>query len=733
MSDPSSFGSLAEMSDGSRSAETAPNPQLTLVAQVWRIVKRRKWIILGSLFAGIVLGSIFNLMAERKFTATSTLQIERDDARVLDVESVRGEINPVDQEFYETQYGLLRSRALADRVARKLRLARDPVFRAAYKLDGGDEGEPAAIVSTSRAEIDAETKMVRAILLDAVAIVPEQRSRLVEIAVTTPDPGLSAKIANGWGEGFIESNIASGLNATQFARTYLERELVEMRGRLEASERAAVDYASRNRIFTMGSESSEGETTVSQSITEQNLAALNAELNDAVADRVAAEAAYRAGPTTSGANEQSLVALRQRRAELAAQYQQMLVRFEPAYPAARALAAQIEQLDTSIAGNSRSLRSAATQDLQAQFLAAKRREDALRERVAASTDSLVGERQRGIQYNIFQREADNNRELYNALLQRYKEIGVASGVGKTNVSIVDAAEAPGSASYPRLTLNLLIGAFLGALAGLIFTFIREQIDVSLNEPSEVEEQVGLPMLGALPDVGESSDEALSAALQDRKSDLSDAVLSLRTRLSFATTHGFPRTLSVTSSRPAEGKSSTAIALANSLSAAGRRVILVDFDMRKPSVANFFGLDNGSGVSNALAGDDNVRALIKSVDGFNFDVMTSGPNPPNAAELLASDRLHFLFEHLRREYDHVVCDSPPVIGLADALLLATGCEATLFIARAHTTRVNEIRSALTRLRSVPSHLIGVVLSRYDARHSDYGYAYSYEYGERAKSA
>lgn len=731
LSEPTSFDALADPAAVLPTDSQVVDPQVTLVGQLWRIVKRRKWTILGSLLAGVLLGAMFNILSQREYTASSTLQIERDDARVLDVESVRGEINPVDQEFYETQYGLLRSRALADRVARNLRLARDPAFRAAFKLDEGGEEEMPAAIPLGRNTLDSETKAIREILLDAVSVAPTQRSRLVEVVVTTPDPQLSARIANGWGEGFIASNIASGLNATQFARSYLERELVAMRQRLEASEKAAVTYASNNGIFTVETTDEEGKTSASQSLTEQNLSALNAELNKAIADRVAAEAAFRAGPTTSGVNQQNLLSLRQRRAELAAQYQQMLVQFEPEYPAARALAAQIAQLDRSIAGETGSLSGAAREDLRAQYVAAQRREDALRQRVQGATSGLIAERQRGIQYNIYQREADNNRELYNALLQRYKEIGVSSGVGKTNVTVVDAAEVPAAPSYPRLSLNLLIGGFLGALAGLLLTFIREQVDVSLNEPSEVEEQVGLPMLGVLPDVGENTYESLADALRDPKSELSDAVLSLRTRLSFATTHGFPRTLSITSSRPAEGKSSTSVALANSLATSGRRVILVDFDMRKPSLAAFFALKNTAGVSNALAGSDDLQSLVQRAENFAFDIMPSGPNPPNAAELLASDRLRFLLDRLGEAYDHIVCDSPPVIGLADALLLSAGCEATLFVARAHVTRVNEVRSALGRLRSVPNHLIGIVLSRYDAKHSDYGYAYSYEYGERSK--
>ncbi len=731
--DGASFAALAARGQGvhAQLAPTptpgaAPAPELSFVAQYWRIIRRRKWLIIGSVITGIALGLLLNVLTQRQYTATSTVEIAREDAQVLDVEGVRSEVTTADQEFYQTQYGLLRSRSLAERVARSMRLPRDAAFRSAFGLDGSDDAVLPTQPRGARAASAAELTVIRDILLDNITIADRRSSRLVDVSFTSPDPDLSARIADAWARGFIEANIARGFEDTQFVRSYLERELETMRRRLEESERAAVTYASEQGILAVQTTDSDGERTTSSSITEQNLVAFNTQLAEATADRVAAEAAFRSGSRGEVADTNALAPLRQRRAEVAAEYQRMLVQFEPEYPAARALREQVAQLDRSIAQEEARGAGSVGRDLAAIYRAAQQREAALRDQVSRATAALIGERRSGIQYSIFQREADNNRQLYDALLQRYKQVGVAAGATRTNVALVDRADIPARPSAPNLFVNLLLGGFLGALAGLLFTIIREQIDVAINDPAELERVIGLPLLGTVPDFGDDED-ALVPMLRDPKSALSDSMLSLRTRISFTTTHGFPRTLAVTSSRPAEGKSTTSIAIANALAAAGKRVLLIDCDMRSPSMNEMLGVSNDFGLSNALAGEDNFGTLIQRIDGFNFAVMAAGPNPPNAAELLSADRLQLLFETLAGQFDHFICDSPPVIGLADALLLSTNVEATLYVVRAHGTRVNEVRSALQRLRGVPSHIIGVALTHFDAGQSAYGYDYGYGYG------
>jgi capsular exopolysaccharide synthesis family protein len=275
-------------------------------------------------------------------------------------------------------------------------------------------------------------------------------------------------------------------------------------------------------------------------------------------------------------------------------------------------------------------------------------------------------------------------------------------------------------------VSLLAGLGLGALAA----FALEQMDEAIADPAEVERRLGLPLLGSVPKVSGAPKEVLL----DRKSDLVDAYLAVNTNLGFTTEHGVPRSFSVTSTRPAEGKSTTALALATMLARAQRRVILVDGDMRSPSVHHLGGVSHDHGLSNFLAGENNIDSLTFSMSELGFSAITAGPIPPNAAELLTGPRLSVLIERLLETYDHVVIDSPPVMGLADAPLIASHVEGVIFAVESHGIRSSMVKTALARLVSANARIIGGVLTKFDARkaHYGYGYEYGYNYGRQSEA-
>ncbi|MBM3929378.1 MAG: polysaccharide biosynthesis tyrosine autokinase, partial [Sphingomonadales bacterium] len=415
-------------------------------------------------------------------------------------------------------------------------------------------------------------------------------------------------------------------------------------------------------------------------------------------------------------------------AELAADYQRLMVQFEPGYPAAQAIQNQIDQLDRSIAREE----SRVSGSVQAEYREALQRENALQARVNQLKASYLDNRRRSIQYNIYQQEVDTNRALYDGLLQRYKEVGVAGGVGINNISVVDTAEVPRSPSSPRLLINLLVSLLAGLGLGALAAFALEQMDEAIADPAEVERRLGLPLLGSVPKVVDGA--APRDELLDRKSDLVDAYLAINTNLGFTTEHGVPRSFSVTSTRPAEGKSTTALALATMLARAGKRTILVDGDMRSPSIHHLGGVNHDRGLSNFLVGDDNIDSLTFPMRDLDFTAMSAGPIPPNAAELLTGDRLSVLIDRLLERFDHVVIDSPPVMGLADAPLIASRVEGVVYAVESHGIRSSLVKTALGRLASANARIFGGVLTKFEARKAHYGYGYEYGYGYgRAKGA
>jgi len=707
--------------------------RVPLVRQYLRIAVRWRYVILGSVVASLLLGLVVTLLMTPRYTAVATVEIARESSKVTGIEGVERDASTFDQEFYQTQYGLLRSRALAERVANKLRLVDDEHFYALFK----PKASPALELVNGRypaAQRAARQRLAGEILLKNLSIEPMRFSRLVDINFSSPDPALSARVANAWAENFIQTNLERKVQATSYGRNLLERQLVMQKDKLDQSQRQLVGYATREQIINLPSQSGDGKTTVERSIVVDDLAALNAALAQATADRIQASARYeqagRAGASTEALRNVAINALRQRRAELAADYQRLMVQFEPGYPAARALQSQIDQLDRSIAREE----GRVTGSQLADYREAQEREAALKSKVDQLKARYLDNRRRSIQYNIYQQEVDTNRALYDGLLQRFKEIGIAGGVGINNVSVVDSADVPQKPSSPRLLLNLALALVVGLGVGAGLAAALEQIDEAIADPSEMERRLGLPLLGSVPKVaGEATPRE---ELLNRKSDLVDAYLAVQTNLAFTTAHGVPRSIAVTSTRPAEGKSTTALALATMLTRAGRSVILVDGDMRSPSVHHLGGVGHERGLSNFLAGEEAIETLTFQMRDLGVTAMTAGPIPPNAAELLTSNRLALLVERLLERYDHVVIDSPPVMGLADAPLIASRVEGVVYAVESHGIRATLVKTALARLASANARVFGTVLTKFDARraHHGYGYDYGYAYGrtDRAKA-
>lgn len=692
-----------------------------------RILLRWRWVIGGAIAGCVLLGLVITMLMTPQYTATATIEISREADQVTNIQGVEREANVADQEFYQTQYGLLRARSLAERVATRLGLVENPGF---FEMFGySDADNPAFQVSDGRypAAGRAERRREAAqILLDHLNIDPTRLSRLVDISFTSPDPEFSAKVARAWAENFIESNLERKVQSTAYGRAALQKQLAEYKERLDESQRQLVAYASSQEIINLPSEAGgNGTATQERPIVVDTLAALNAELNDATADRIAAEARFKRaggrGSSSAALSNTAINNLRQRRAELAAEYQELMVRFEPGYPQAQAIQSQIAELDRAIA-REESRVSGAT---QAEYQQASAREQALRQRVNALKAEYLDLRRRSIQYNIYQQEVDTNRALYDGLLQRFKEIGVAAGVGVNNVAIIDTADVPEEPSSPRILVNLILSILAGVALGIAAALALEQLDEAIADPSEVERRLGLPLLGSVPKIEDG--ERPRDALLDRKSELVDAYLAVQTNLAFTTDHGIPRSFSVTSTRAAEGKSVTSLSLATLLARSGKRVILIDGDMRSPSVHHLGNVPNTRGVSNFLAGDDDFQSSIFTIEDLGLDAMSAGPIPPNAAELLTGPRMRELIERLHTSYDHVVVDSPPVMGLADAPLIAGHVEGVIYAVESHGIRSTQVKTALGRLAAVRTRLLGAVLTKFDSRKAHYGYGYEYGYG------
>lgn len=710
--------------------KTAPDGggghRLPTARRLWRIASRWRWVLLGGVAAGALFGVLLTLLMTRQYTSTARLEISRETARVVNIDSVERDTSFFDQEFYQTQYGLLQTKALAERVARDLNVVDDPAFfrmfgrSDVFNGDGAAPGDP-----TQRAK---RNEVAGKILLDHFGVAPVRGSSLVDLTAVTPDPTLSQRIAQTWSQDFIASNLERRFEASGYARHFLETRLEQLREKLEASERQAVAYASSHGIINLPAPGDEkdGGTTGDRSLLTDDLSALNTSLQVATAERIQAHSrlsdASRPDASSEALDNEAINALREKRAEAAAEYAKLMVQFAPGYPQAKAVASQIQALDAAIGQEERRVRTS----FETAYRSASAREAALTARVEGLKGDLTDLRQRNIQYNIYQRDADTNRELYKALLQRYKEIGVAGGIENNNIVIADAAKLPDRPSAPRLLINLILSMLAGGVIGAAVAAVLEQIDEGINDPGQVEEKLGLPLLGVVPRTTKA--EPIDA-LRNPRSPLVEAYLAVQANLELSTAQGTPRSLAVISTRPGEGKSTTTIALAQSLARARRKVVLVDADLRAPTLHRLFKVPNKLGVSNFLAGTDPLDEAVHATDREHLSVMPAGPQPPNAADLLTGDRLPLLIKRLLDEFEYVIVDSPPVIGLADAPLVGSAVDSVLYVVEAGSIHAGTVRIALDRLRTTHVNVLGAVLTKFEAKraHLAYGYDYGYGYG------
>ena len=692
-----------------------------LLVQYWNAVWRHRLVIGIIIVACTIGGGVLTALASPKYTAQTTIEISREQDRVTNVDGLQSDRAGQTQEFYSTQYELLEARSLGERVARELGLARSSQFFDAHDFTPeGAEATQENYTGMTAAQLAAREKAAVNLLMANIEITPVRGSALVIIGYTSFDPEISAQIANAWSEEFIASGLDRRFASTADAREFLEGRLADLRQRLNESERELVQYARNENIITL--QSGEEGSSASQTLTGANLAALNERLSEATAARISAEADVQAlrnqRENPQMVDSPSLNALSQQRASLQAELGALLVRFEPQYPPAQALQEQIDSINRAIELE----RSRVARATNAILDSARQRESNLREQVNDLVVSFQEEGRNGIQFGILQREVDTNRELYEGLLQRFKEIGVA-GVGANNISIVDRALPPVFPSSPNLALNILLSMLVGIVLAGGVVVILENLDQGLRDPAAIPGVLGVPLLGVVPD---SEDTDARLALNDRKSAVSEAYSTIQTNLSFSSEQGIPQAIMLTSTQPAEGKSTSAFALAQGIARMGRSVVLVDADMRKPTLARFLGQKDKRGLSNYLAGDNELEGMLIETEWPGLTALTSGPIPPSAPELLGSGRLDRLTSQLKSRFDVIIFDSPPMLGLADALQISRAVEGVVYIAESERGSSRAIKHAIQRIKKSHTRVLGLILTKYSSNRSGYGYGYSYSY-------
>ncbi len=689
---------------------------VTLRQYLYMVVKR-KWLILGIALAFTVLGSVRTLLQTPLYLATVRIQIEREPAKIVE----GGTTSPVEagsSDFLRTQYELLKSRAMAERVVSSLRLYEDEGF---FKpRDVSALGLLSGALSSKR-QLPPPSVLqgwAAKIVLGNVTVLPVPGSRLVDVSYLDPSPARAQHIANGYADAYVASNLDKRFEANSYAKTFLDDQIKQLKIRMEEAEKALLAFAEKEKMV---------EVTDKASIAENNLAAANAAVGQLISERIKNEQLWHQLENATAINLPQLLSnpvievLRGQRKALETEYQEKLENFKPSFPAMVQISNKIKEVDRQLAAEVKTIRNS----LKAAYESSLSLENEMKARIETLREVVLDLQKKGIQYNILKREVETNRGLYNSLLQRYKEVDIAGGVGTNNIFIVDRAMVPGAPSEPNFPRALMLSLALGLGAGVGISLLLELLDDRVRTPEEIEQLSALATLGIIPRL--ESMEGLDAALKDPRSAVAEAYRSLATALQFSTNSGLPRSIAVTSAGPGEGKSTTAIAISRHFAQMGLKVLIVDADLRKPSLHKKLDLQNSIGLSNYLTGSSLPPEVLQRTDHPNLAFMASGPLPPNAADLLSGTRVYSLISLGAEVFDLMVFDSPPLLGLADAQLLASASAATIFVVGAGEKGKGMIRSALRRLQLARITLLGAVLTKFDPKSVGYTYGYGYGYG------
>lgn len=714
--------------DGSPSS--AYGPSLIDISAIRAFIWRQRYILIGVTTLVLIAGLVTTLLMKPMYEASSTLQLSVDSTQIVEGQQYTEEtVGTRNVDFYlRTLSEVIKSRSMAHKVVDSLELHNNEEFLASMFKNGRPNG------ATDEAWEQSRRNAAAARLVSDVEVVQRFDSSVFAITFRSESRSLAAAIANGYADAVLVDSIERDSEANAYARNYLEEQITETQLALQEAEIQAISYARQNRIVGTGGQAatapasgatSEPSVGTSVTITGSNVEGINQAYIDARSRLIAAEQRWRAVAGASAASlpevlqNANIQALRSRRAQLEGELSDLRERYREDYPAIREAQSEIDTLDTQIAQSSAEVK----ETIRGEYLIAQRQSQALATELERVTDVALDEQDRRVQYNLIDRDVAALRTQLTGLLDRYNQISSASNLRSSGLTIIDPAVTPGAPISPNLWRNLLLALVLGGGLAVVLALLREVFDDRLRSVEELERKLGVKSLGQIPDAGSD----LADLLEDPFSPVSEAYSSIRATLDYTLGQKKNFSILVTSTQASEGKTTTSIALAKKFAKLGRKVLLVDVDLRRPSLQRSLGLERPrAGIVDVLFSRVPLAdAVFASVE-ENLDVLAVGEIPNNPVEIMSSGLFPEFVEKHRLDYDVMVFDSSPVLGIADAPLLARHSDGVVFVLEANRTNAGEGKAALRRLRQVEANIVGVILAKYRALNAGQNYRYQYQY-------
>ncbi len=708
-------------------------PQESTLRESMRVLIKRKWMVIAVVAGIFMVAAVASLRQTPIYEASGQIVVNKADSNLITFKDSGPVMDYYDPSDLDTEVLILQSDLLALQVIRQLNLDKRPEF-------GGhsDQTQPNLVADP----LQADSRHISALLGSfrgnlRVTLVPN--TRIIDIHYTSPDPQLAASAVNTLAATYVEQNYKTKFESTMQASDWLSKQLVDLQMKVETSQEKLVRYQKEHEILG---------TDEKQNIITQKLDEVNRQMTAAEFDRMQKEAVYRqtqsndpdavtAAVDTGGGGGALLGRLRDQEASLKIQVADLNTQFGPSYPKIAQINNQLKEIERQLQSET----NKGVDHLKEQYLAALQRETMLRGSFEKQKQEANKLNESAIEYSILKRDLDSNRTLYEGLLEKLKEAGVTAGLRSNNFRIINAARVPTSPSEPNIPRNLSFALLLGVISGVGLAFLLESMDNTVRTPEQSQALSCLPSLGMIP-LGSKTDsygvtgkrlaltaspEVVETVTQARpQSQMAESYRALRTSLLLSNLGAPPKVIMVTSARPQEGKTTTSINIAIVLAQKGVRVLLIDADLRRPSIHKTLGMGPRSGLSNVLTGSATLQQTVATSPVLpNLFIMPAGTPPPNPAELLASSNMRDLLEELREQFDHIVIDTPPTLSVTDAVVLSPRADATILVIRSGQTTKQALRRARDILMQVNAHVAGVLLNAVDLTSPDYYYYYEYQ--------
>ncbi|MBC7793788.1 MAG: polysaccharide biosynthesis tyrosine autokinase [Clostridia bacterium] len=758
-------GALSEAS-----AQELPDDGFDLRA-AYGLVMRRRWIFLAVFFATVFFGTLYTLWSPNIYRASARVFIEERTPRVLNQVSEVYEAVPASTwnttGFYKTQLEIIRSRPIAERVVAMLDLNPGTLvtrLEVASAQDGGamlnddpfkgmapDLRTKLALLNLDKLQLSRErlVEILRAIdvptmVQGRVQVVQAKESRIVDISLEDTSADHAALFANAVADAYVEYTQDQRFTTNRSAVEWLNNQLTDLRAKLQTSELALHQFKQDNNIVSVSIEDR-------QSMVAQTLEHMNKTLAETTTKRIELEArrdqvkhalgeGLRLDSLEMIGSSELVKDLKAKEAELKQENAEVTSRYTPEHPRAIAVRERLSTVQSQLEQETRNIYLGTSEELAS----TQSNERRLREEIETLKGEALELNRKEIEYRRLQREADNNQDLLQVVLKREKEADLSAGLTFNNVRKFEEARVPDRPIRPRVRVNIMIAVVLGLLIGAAVAWLVDRWDNTLKSQQQVEKILAVSFLGIVPTIKTAQDgrgRALDLAARDHfildnpRSSVAECCRSIRTNLMFMSPEKPKQSLMITSAGPREGKSTFVVNLSYAIAQSGKRVLVIDSDMRKPRLHKSFGVGNDYGLSNLILGETSYEQAIQETNQDNLHVLACGPVPPNPAELLHTDAFSKIFAELMKRYDRIIFDSPPVAALSDALVIGSMVDGVAMVVKAHETRWPTALKAKRRLQGVGCRIYGVVLNDVDLDdrrsseyYEDYFYYYRQGYGE-----